>query len=146
MLLNFLTLFPMGDNRLSDLGCRVQRVVSEHCCYRRNQGGRGSSHSGTSYQLTDWSGRWDTETAQMNSPYSRNLGKVVYFILSLFSSLFFTNVSALVFVFLITWWTGVTSGLSRWGLKSARATDGGLSTTLWAFVARQTLTSCDTVR
>lgn len=66
-----------GEDRLSDLGGRALTALSEHCCYRRSQGGTGSSRWGTSCQVMDRHGPLDTELAQMNPPYSRNLGKVV---------------------------------------------------------------------
>lgn len=41
------------DAGLSDLGCTVQTALSEQCCYRRSQRGRGSSQSGTCCLLMD---------------------------------------------------------------------------------------------
>lgn len=70
-----------GDAGLSDLGCRVQLALSEHCFCRRSRGGRGSSQSGTSCRLMDRHYPSDMEMAQMCPPYSRNLRTMVCHIL-----------------------------------------------------------------
>ena len=130
---------------ISHLGCRVQLALTERCCCRRSQRGKGSSHSGTSCQLKGQRCPLDKEMAQMNRPHSRNLSTyMLYCTTELF--VYSAYKRAYLFCFFITWWAAVTYGLPRWWLKCARVADGWLSTTIWACVASRALTSCDRVR
>lgn len=108
-----------------------------------SQGLPASWWTNTAHRTRRWH-RWTLHTVETWAQWGVRFYNMLKLTFVYLCTVYTIHVKAQVF-FLITWWAGVTCGLSRWRLKSARATVGWLSTTMWARMSRRALTSCDTV-